>query len=286
MADSAYIVEVTAQNFRQTVLEASMRVPVLVDFWANWCQPCKALLPILSKLADEYRGKFLLAKVNTEEQKELAAHFGIRSIPSLKLFVGGQPVDEFMGALPENEIRAFLDRHIPRASDALIAQADALFQSGEDDAALQLLQQAEQMDPQSSRVLLALAQTLAGLDRIEEAKSALDRLKREDADNPEVQALRSQFELGATLAAAPAPETLAARLAANDNDSEARHLLAVHLVAAGRYEEALEHLLTLMRKDRAFGDDVARKTLLKVFDLLAGDPLVTQYRRQMARLLN
>ena len=123
MPESPYIVEVTAENYQEVVIQGSLQAPVLVDFWADWCQPCKILLPMLAKLVDEYQGKFILAKINTEQQQELAAQFGIRSIPTVKLFMQGQPVDEFSGALPEEQIRQFLDQHIPRESDKAVAQA-------------------------------------------------------------------------------------------------------------------------------------------------------------------
>ena len=122
MADSPFIIDVTRDNYQQ-VMEASFKVPVLMDFWASWCQPCHALMPVLAKLADEYEGKFLLAKLNTEEEQEIAAHFGIRSIPTVKLFHEGQPVDEFLGALPEKAVREFIDRHIGRESDGRLDEA-------------------------------------------------------------------------------------------------------------------------------------------------------------------
>ena len=142
MTQSQYIYEVDTENYGRIVVEGSRSVPVLVDFWAEWCQPCKLLMPILARLAEAYQGKFILAKINTEEQQAIAAEFGIRSIPTVKLFRHGEPVDEFMGALPESEIRAFLDRHIPRESDQLVAQADQLIQAGKTEQAVKLIEQA------------------------------------------------------------------------------------------------------------------------------------------------
>ena len=138
MAESPYIIDVTRENYAQ-IMEASFEVPVLIDFWASWCQPCQVLMPVLAKLADEYQGKFLLGKLNTEEEQEIAAQFGIRSIPNVKLFRDGQPVDEFLGALPESAVREFLDRHVARESDAQIAQARERLLAGDVDPAMEAL---------------------------------------------------------------------------------------------------------------------------------------------------
>ncbi len=284
MAESPYIVEITRENFYD-IVEASHRVPVLIDFWASWCQPCQMLMPILAKLADEYRGKFLLAKLNTEEEQEIAAQFGIRSIPTVKLFSNGQPVDEFLGALPETDIRAFLDRHLPRESDAVVDQARQLLASGQADAAQALLQQAIDQDPANHRATLALAQAMAAQGQSADAEAALDALPLDQQHDPEVTALRSQLYFDGLLAQAPPEAELADRLAADPKDSEARLQFAVHRVLGGDYDAALEQLLTLMRDDRQYGDDAARKTLVRVFELLGDDPRVARYRGRMASLL-
>lgn len=285
MADSPFIVELTQENFQQ-VLQASFRAPVLVDFWADWCQPCKLLMPLLEKLADEYQGQFFLAKLNTEQQQEVAAQFGIRSIPTVKLFKDGQPVDEFMGALPEAEIRAFLDKHIPRASDGLVAQAQQALLGGDGDQALALLHQAKTEDPSNSRIDIALAQTLAAIGDTDGATAALDGLPAEDANKPEVVALRGHLEFEGQAAGAEDPETLKKRLEADENDSEARYQLAIHMINAQQYEPALELLLELMRRDRGYEDDAARKTMIKVFDLLGDDPMAARFRGRMFNLLH
>ncbi len=284
MADSPYIVEVSAENFAQ-IIQASYQVPVLVDFWADWCQPCKMLMPILAKLADDYAGKFVLAKLNTEEQQEIASQFGIRSIPTAKLFRNGQPVDEFTGALPEAEIRAFLDKHIPRESDAQIDQALMLMHQGEGTAALQALQQVQQTDPANPRLVPALAQAQAQAGDVAGAAATLDALPLEKQHDPEVAALRSQLFFGEVLNGAPAIDVLEQRLNTNENDHEARYQLAARKVMNHDFAAALEQLLELMRRDRGYGDDAARKTLVKVFDLLGDDPLVARYRGRMASLL-
>ncbi len=287
MADSPFIHNVTVENFKQVVLQTSMSRPVLVDFWAEWCNPCKALMPTLAKLADEYQGKFILAKVNTEEQQQLAAHFGIRSIPCCKLFFKGQMVDEFMGALPEPEVRSFLDKHIPRESDGLLAQAEQRLMQGDAEGAGSLIQQAAQLDPGSPKVMLANARYLATVGRLDEAEQQLEALPAEEKSKPEVASLLARLQFDRSSAGSPPPEVLEQRLQENPGDSEAMHLLAQHRIMQNDYEGALELLLTLMQKDRAYGDDAARKDMLRIFELLGGQgDLVKRYRNRMFNLLH
>lgn len=250
MAGSPFIVEVTQENFAE-VMQASARVPVLMDFWASWCQPCHTLMPVLARLVDDYQGKFLLAKLNTEEQQAIAARFGIRSIPTVKLFRDGQVVDEFMGALPEAAVREFLDRHIEREPDPRLDEARERLDAGD----------------------------IAG------AESILDSLPEAEQDSADVAALRNRLHFASHVADAPDAAELEARLASDAGDAEALLQLALRKTVSEDYDGAVQLLLELMQTDRSFGDDAARKTLLKVFDLLGEDPRVNQYRRRMASLL-
>ena len=286
MAESPFVVTVTASNFESLVIDGSFDRPVLVDFWADWCAPCKSLMPILAKLANEYGGQFILAKVNTEEEQALAAHFGIRSLPTVQLFKSGQPVDQFMGALPEAQVRAFLDRHLPQAGNGLLVQAQGMMAAGKLEQAAQLIDRARVEDPANARLALAEAQLAVARGDLAGANDLLARLPLELANDPEAAALRGQLVFAGVLDGAPAPAALKARLETNTNDSEARYQLAAHQVLAGDFEAALEGLLTLMKRDRAYGDDAGRKGMIAIFDLLGGQgELVSRYRAKMMTAL-
>jgi len=286
MADSPFVFEIDESNYAEIVLQGSHQVPVLVDFWASWCQPCKMLMPILAKLAAEYQGRFILAKINTEEQQAIAAQFGIRSIPTVKLFRNGAPIDEFMGALPEPQIRAFLDKHLPRASDGAVAQAEQLLLGGDTAGALAMLEQARAGDPGNPRVVTAIAQVQASAGDLDAAEATLTGLPPDEQDKPEIRQLRGQLFFDRIALAAGDQAALAQHLSANPGDSEARYQLAAHQIMDNDPQGAMENLLLVMQRDRKFGDDAARLALLKVFDMLGDDPAVTRYRARMFNLLH
>jgi len=287
MATSPHIADVTEQSFDAAVLTRSRQVPVLVDFWAAWCGPCKMLMPVLQKLADEYGGKFFLAKVNTDVEQALANRYGVKSLPTVKLFKNGQVMDEFLGVQPEKAIRALLDRHISRESDALVHKALLALQSGNANEALAILQQAMQSDPTNDRVKLELTRLFIRLGRPTDAETTLGTLSAETRDGADAAALRAQLEFARIAAGARPIDELRKSLASNPRDSAARYELAARLVLLGDYPAALDEFLEIVRTDRKFNDDAGRRAMLAVFNLLGGTgEIVNQYRRKLSMALN
>jgi len=286
MTDLPNIADVTVESFSAEVLERSRTVPVLVDFWADWCGPCRMLMPVLSRLADEYRGKFFLAKVNSDAQQQLANEYGVRSLPTVKLFANGQVVDEFTGVQPEPFIRTLLDRHIPRESDSLIRRAVELARIGQTDQALATMQDALNRDPSSDRVKLELARFLVQLQRVDDAEQVLNTASVEARTSDQANSLRARFAFARAAQSARLPEILEQAIAANPDDSAARYELAMHRIVDRQYEPALDLLLDIVRNDRKWNDDAARKAMVSVFSLLGNSELVSQYRRKLSMVLN
>lgn len=286
MSECPYIFEASEQNFDTLVLQNSHQVPILVDFWADWCAPCQMLMPVLSKLAEEYNGGFLLAKVNSDEQQALAARYGVRSLPTLKLFQNGEAVEEIMGAQPEPVLRDLLDKYVAKASDHAVAQAMMLHQKGQTEEALSLLTQTAQEDRHNHRIYLAIAAIFMEMGETEKAEEVLGHIGPEKQDDPEVKALRSQIQLAGSAADMPSLEALNQRLADNPKDGEALYQSAIQYQRLGDHAAALEQLLRLLQCDRKYGDDIARKTMLDIFEALGNQgPLVSQYRRRMMTVL-
>jgi len=287
MGESPYIHNVSMQNFQNLVLENSINKPVLVDFWADWCQPCQTIMPMLAKLAEEYAGKFELAKVNADDEQELAAHFGIKSLPTMKLFFKGQLVDERMGVVPESDIRQMLDKHIVSESDQFMQAAQMAYQQGQVEQALEMLNQALAKDPDNAELKITIAQMLQAQGDSESAIALLDSLDDEGNKLESAIKLRAEINLTAQLADLPELSEIEQRLSQNPADLEALSQKSRHLIARGDYDDAMECLLTIMRKDRNFEDDAGRTGLLEIFDLLGGEhPSVQKYRRKLFTLLH
>ena len=287
MSESPYIHNVSMQNFQNLVLEKSINKPVLVDFWADWCQPCQTIMPMLAKLAEEYDGKFELAKVNADEEQELAAHFGIKSLPTMKLFYQGQIVDERMGAVPESDIRAMIDKHIVSESDQLVQAAMMAYQQGHTEQALEVLNNALAKDPDNAELKVTIAQMVYGEGDSKSAEALLDSLDDEGSKLDAAIKLRAEIKLAEQLADLPELGEIEQRLAQNPTDLDALLQKSRHLTAQGDYDNAMECLLTIMRTDRGFEDDAGRTSLLELFDLLGGEhPSVQKYRRKLFTLLH
>jgi putative thioredoxin len=275
---------VSAKDFDEVVIEGSKRAPVIVDFWAPWCAPCRALAPILEKLAREYEGKLTLVKVNSDENQELAARYGVRGIPNVKVFAGGELVDEFSGALPEPMVRQFLERVIPSPAEELRLQAAGIYRQRSDGAkALDILARALELDPKNEAAILDAASVLADLARYDEARQFIDRLSPMTQMDERVAALRSRIDFAASASQGVDAATLRQRIEAAPDDLEARLQLANACASRQQYGEALEQLLEIVRRDRSFRDDIGRKTMLQVFNILGNQSeLVSEYRRKLS----
>lgn len=286
MSESPYIHNVNAQNFQTVVLENSLKVPVLVDFWADWCQPCQTLMPMLAKLAEEYGGKFILAKVNSDEEQDLAAHFGIKSLPTMKLFVDGQIVGEKMGVLPEPEIRAFIDQYITSESDSLMNSANALFEQGNTAEGLALMNQALAKDPTNADLKINMATVVMSQGDKDSALALLDSLSNDDKKKDEAVKLLAAINLSTQLEGIPSMEEIESDLSKDPKNPEALLNKSTHLSAQGEHELAMECLLEIMKSDQQFQDGAARKAMFVLFDMLGGEhPAVQKYRRKLFTLL-
>ena len=287
MSDSPYVHNVTAEDFQSLVIENSFKQPVLVDFWADWCNPCQVLIPILTKLADEYNGAFILAKVNSDEQGELAAQAGVRSLPTVKMFVDGQIVDEFMGALPEPEVRKFLDQHIQSESDMVLNDAMLAYQEGRPQDALDMLNTALADDPQNPRLKINIAKLVAQQGDLVSASALIDTLSDEEKQLAETKELIAQLKLARQLEEAGDPAEIEQKLKTDPDDLDALYQMSNIQTASGNYEAAIQMLMKIMQKDRTFKDDAGRKGLIDLFDMLGNEnPLVQTYRRKMFTLLH
>jgi putative thioredoxin len=283
-----YAVDVNQADFEDQVVKASFKQPVVIDFWAPWCGPCKVLKPMLEKLADEYGGKFVLAKVNSDENQEVSAHFSVRGIPAVKAMVNGEVVDEFTGAQAENFVRAWLDKLIPGPAEELRLAAQKDKAAGDVAGALQKLAQAAALDPKNEWIRVDAAEIMLMQGQADEAKKLLESVKAPDiAKQARVIQLLTQVKLAQMVASGESEEVLAAAVAANDSDLEAKLKLANLLIASNRHAEGMDLLLAIVQKDKGFQDGIARKTMLDAFNVLGGQgELVAAYRRKLASVLN
>ena len=284
------MIAITQETFTRDVIDASHEVPVLVDFWAPWCGPCRVLGPMLEKLEVDYGGRFRLVKVDSDRSPELSAQFGVRSIPYVIAFIDGKPVNAFVGALPESQLRAFIDKVVPDPSEIQRRKALRLAAAGDAAGAASSLRSAIALDPDNDAARLDLANLLltkADAKSLAEAKELLEPLSARRQPDPALAALKTRLAALEQSASLPPERELEARIAADGADLQARLDLANRLIAERRFERALEQLLAIVERDRAFSDDIARRTMLAVFDLAADQrELVSGFRRKLASALN
>jgi putative thioredoxin len=278
-----WVKNVTDSTFEKEVVERSRSVPVVVDFWAPWCGPCRTLGPVLERLAAEHQGAFELAKINVDDNPGVAADFGIRSIPAVKAVRQGEIVDEFVGALPEAALRQFLRRVLPGEADLLAEKARSAESSGDGASAEPFYRRALEIDPNHPVSRLGLGRLLAGSDP-EAALAELERVLPGTPERVEADRLAARLRLVGQNGSGEAE--LRARLDREPDSLDVRLALARSLAARERYEEALGHLLEIVKRDRAHDEEAARKSMLDVFEILgAQHPLTEKYRGELARVL-
>lgn len=277
------IVNITPDNFQQVMLEQSQQKLILVDFWADWCEPCKTLMPILEKLASEYANDLILAKVNCDEQQPIAMQFGVRNLPTVMLVKDGQPIDGFAGVQPESEIRALLEKHLPKPEDGLFLQANELAAAGDFQQAFAPAKQAYDLAPERVDIKLLLANIYVEIGNVDQAKELCATIMLADQDAT-YQAILGKIDLAEQAADTPEIQALQAELAENPDSLETKVSLAVQLNQANRNEEALTLLHEVLQKDLNFGE--AKKfTLDMINSLPEGDPLASKFRRKIYSLL-
>ena len=287
MNDSQHITDVTNETFDDLVIEHSRRVPVLVDYWADWCAPCQMQMPVLKKLVEDYDGKFVLAKVNADEQHELAKTHGIRSLPTLRVYKNGEMVEEILAAQSEATLRILLDRHIERESDKIRERATTAWQQGRHSEALRLLQDAHVAEPDNHQLTLAYAELKMRQGLLDDAENLIASLPHDVRNEKKASRLSALLEFSILTRDAPSMTDLESTVASNPDDLEARYQLAAWYVMENRMESALEAFLQLLQGDRNFRDDAGRKGLLAVFNLLENEgELVNRYRRKLFTLLH
>ncbi|MGO7540880.1 thioredoxin [Rhizobium ruizarguesonis] len=292
-AAGSYITETTTANFTKDVIEESRKQPVLVDFWAPWCGPCKQLTPVLEKVINEAKGRVRLVKMNIDDHPSIAGQLGIQSIPAVIAFVNGRPADGFMGAVPESQIQQFIDRIAgPAGADeaaeieAVVAEAAELLAAGNINEAAQLYGAVMQADPENAKALAGMAECMIAANQHQRAREILTELPEELAKDAGIQSVLMKLEQIEEARKLGDPVALERELAANPDDHEARIKLAKIRNVEGRRDEAADHLLLIMRKDRAFDDDGARRQLLQFFEVWGfKDPATVAARRKLSAML-
>lgn len=287
MSDSPFIIQATAGNFADLVA-LSHQKPVVVDFWAPWCAPCRTVKPLLEKLAVEYAGGFILALVNSDEEQALAQQYGVRSLPTIMLMKNGAPVQTVMGAQPESALRAMIDPHLPpRASDNLRVQAKETLAQGDAETAIELLKQAAEAEPENYKIHLDLVSIFVQQGQYAQAKELFNALGQEARDSKEGKPLGQLLTFVSIIADAPTPTQLAEKLAENPKDSLSLYQLAGYAVLDRQFESAIQMYLQLFQQDRNFGEGSAKVCLLTIFEMLnqTQPELVKQGRRRLQMLL-
>jgi putative thioredoxin len=282
---SDFIVNIDESNAAQLLIEESHNRPVVVDFWADWCEPCKVLMPLLEKIANEYQGAFLLAKVNADEQQGITQQFGVRSLPTVMVIQNGQPVDGFSGAQSEVQVREMLSKYLPKPWDALLQQAKEAMEAGDVAAALAPLRQARDESNQEHEITIAYVHALIECNRLDEAEVILAEIRLADQDAAYEQ-LQAQLKIKREAAKSPEVEALEQQLQSDPDNLDLRCQLAVQYTSSGHYKEAMEYLVGVLAIDKEHAGGATRKTLLDTIASLGkGDPLAVEFQRKLYSML-
>ena len=284
MNADANVIEISVQNFQVEVLEKSNQTPVLLEFYADGAEPSQQLAPVLRRLAEEYKGKFILARVDVQQNTQIVQQLTVKTLPTLKFIAQGQLAHELEGPQEEIALRQILDQFTMSSSERIHAQIAELLADGNRDSAIQMLRQAIAEEPANTLLHVELADLLIMESRASEAEEILAGLP---ADTVGIHKPKNRLAFIARAADIPAIDALMASLSSDEDNLELRYQLAIKLIVDDKIEAALEALLLVMKKDKSFGDELARKTMIEVFDLLGkGDPTVTAYRRKMFAFLH
>ncbi|MBE9540061.1 MAG: thioredoxin [Proteobacteria bacterium] len=282
---SDFIVNIDESNAAQLLIEESHNRPVIVDFWADWCEPCKVLMPLLEKLANEYQGAFLLAKVNADEQQGITQQFGVRNLPTVMVIQNGQPVDGFTGAQSEAQVREVLSKYLPKPWDALLQAANDAMEQGDFAAALPPLRQAWDESGKLHEITIAYVHALIECKRLDEAESVLGDIRMADQDAAYEQ-LVAQLKIKREAAKSPEIDALEQQWNADPDNLDLRCQLAVQYTSDGQYKEAMEHLVGVLTIDKEHADGATKKTLLDTIASLGkGDPLAVEFQRKLYSML-
>ena len=283
------IIDTTTQTFMAEVMEESKRRPVLVDFWAPWCGPCKTLTPVIEKVVKAAKGKVRLAKLNIDDHPVIPGKLGIQSVPTVYAFVNGQPVDGFMGALPEGQVKAFIDRLLGPGTDGLeeaLAAAEGALADGDLTAAAEIFAGVLGEEPDNLKALAGLVRTQVAAGALEQAKATLALAPADKANDPSIAAARAALDVAEQAASLGDLATLQAKLDLDPADHQARFDLALGLNAKGRREDALIHLLDIVKRDRSWNEDAARKQLVQLFEAWGPtDPLTLSGRKKLSAIM-
>lgn len=278
-------VDINLENAQQYLIDESFKRPVVIDFWADWCGPCKNLMPVLEKLATEYAGAFLLAKVNADDQQMISSQFGVRSLPTVMVMKDGQPIDGFAGALPEVQVRELLSKHLPKPWEAPLQQAQEFISRSQYSEALPVLRQAYEQSNQLAAIALLMAQCHLELNRLDNAEAILTGIKMADQDQF-YQQLMAQLSLKKQAAKTPELAALESAHAGAPDDLQLRLQLALQYHQEAEHRLALEHLLEILRKDRNFAEGEARQSFNAIIASLGkADPLAIEFQRKLFTLL-